>query len=144
MTQTENIKGVATIIGTGLTCIVGSFDLIFQILCILIVADYITGLMKGAKNEGLSSDIGRRGLNKKAAIFIVILLAHQVDRIMGLPSPMVRTACITFYIANEGISIMENLKILGVPLPEFLLKTLKLWKEESDKGSQIENKKTTP
>lgn len=131
-----DLKGVVTIVGTGIACMVGNFDLIFQILCILIVADYVTGLMKGAKNEGLSSDIGRRGLNKKAAIFIVILIAHQVDRIMGLPSPMVRTACITFYIANEGISIMENLKTLGVPLPEFLMKTLKLWKEESDKGQQ--------
>ena len=143
MTETLSVKGITTIIGTSIACMIGSFDLIFQILCILIVADYVTGLMKGAKNEGLSSDIGRRGLNKKAAILIIILLGHQVDRIMGLPSPMIRTACITFYIANEGISIMENLKTLGVPLPEFLIKTLKIWKEESSKGNIKESKKET-
>lgn len=136
MAEAFNLKSILTAIGTGITCIIGSFDLIFQILCILIIVDYLTGLMKGMKNEGLSSDIGRRGLNKKAAILIVILLAHQVDRIMGLPSPMIRTTSIIFYISNEGISIMENLKILGVPLPEFLMKALKIWKEESDKGQQ--------
>ncbi|TCO78004.1 phage holin family protein [Marinisporobacter balticus] len=119
-------------LGTAMSVLIGEWNSIINILVILIVTDYVTGLMKGFKNKEVSSEIGHKGLLKKAAIFIVIILAHQMDLVAAGGNHGFRTMTIYFYIANEGISIAENLAVLGVPLPGFIVKVLKKMKEENN------------
>lgn len=119
-------------LGTVLTYLIGGWDSIIQILAILMVADYITGISKGYKNKELASSVGFKGLLKKSAIFIVIILAHQLDLVVNADVPIFRTMCVYFYIANEGISITENLAVLGVPLPKFLTDVLNKIKSENN------------
>lgn len=117
-------------LGTVMSALIGEWNNIINILVILMITDYVTGLMKGLKNKEISSEIGHRGLLKKAAIFIVIVLAHQMDLATGGENPVFRGMTIYFYIANEGISIIENIGVLGVPLPSFIVRVLKKMKEE--------------
>lgn len=123
-------------IGTSITCLIGGWDKIIQILAILMIADYLTGMSKGILNKELASYIGFRGLLKKGAIFFVILLAYQIDLISNPEAPIFRTMAIYFYIGNEGISLLENLAVLNVPLPSFLIDVLKNIKDKNNKISK--------
>ncbi len=123
--------------GTWLTYLIGGWDSVLKILAVLIIIDYITGIIKALINKELTSDIGWVGLMKKAAIFLVVILAHQLDLTIPQENPIFRTMACYFYIANEGISITENIAVLGVPLPEWLVKTLKKLKDTNN-TEQIE------
>jgi len=123
--------GIA-VVGTSITYLIGGWDSVLKILAVLIVVDYVTGLMKAALNKDLASDIGYKGLLKKAAIFIVVILAHQLDLTIPQENPIFRTMVCYFYIANEGISITENIALLGVPLPGGLVEALKKLKKDND------------
>lgn len=119
--------------GTTLTYLIGGWDGVLKILAVLIVIDYVTGIMKGFSNKELASDIGYNGLIRKAAIFLVVILANQLDLAVPQENPVFRTMACYFYIANEGISITENIAMMGVPLPMGLVGALKKLKEENNK-----------
>lgn len=119
-------------LGLAATSVFGGWDNVLTILLTLIVIDYTTGLIKGGYQESLSSSTGWKGLLRKGVIFLVVILAHQVDIVLNSTSPIFRTATAYFYIANEGISITENIALLGVPLPSFLIKALKAFKSNVD------------
>lgn len=124
----EIFNGCAAALGVVASLIFGGWDLALRILLTLVVIDYITGMTKsGAKGE-LSSSVGWNGLYRKGVIFLVIVLAHQLDLITGTATPVFRIASTYFYIANEAISITENIAMIGVPLPDFLVKGLKTLK----------------
>lgn len=123
------INSIIATVGTTVTYLIGGWDSTLKILAILMVVDYTTGLMKGFKNKEIASDIGSHGLMKKAAIFLVVILAHQIDLIMSVENPIFRTMAVLFYTANEGISITENIALLGVPLPPGIVDALKKLKE---------------
>src|SRR5690606_19014683 len=112
--------------------LVGGWDMVMEILVIFIVMDYLTGVGLAIKEKQLNSEIGSKGLLKKAAIFIVIILAAQLDRIVDNPVNLFRTAAVLFYIANEGISITENIGKLGAPLPAFIKKALEQLRGKND------------
>lgn len=132
--QYKNILNTfIAVFGTTITCLIGGWDSVLKILAVLIIIDYVTGLMKGVSKGQLSSEVGWKGLLRKAAIFLVIILANQVDMAIPQENPIFRTMACYFYIANEGISILENIALLGVPFPEFLLNTLQKLKNENDK-----------
>jgi len=126
-------------LATGITYLIGGWDAALKILAIFIVVDYVTGLMKAIYKKEVASDIGWRGLLKKASIFIVVIVAYQLDVAIANETPLFRTMSCYFYIANEGISITENIAILGVPLPGFILKVLKNIKEQND-NPEVVNK----
>jgi len=115
-------------IGVVVSSVCGGWDSVLAILLTLIVIDYTTGLIKGGYQKELSSFTGWMGLLRKGVIFLVIVLAHQVDIVLGNTAPIFRTATAYFYIANEAISITENIALLGIPLPSFLIKALKAFK----------------
>ena len=117
---------------TTVTIWFGGWDLALKVLFFMIVIDYISGVLKGAAGEGLSSSIGAKGIIKKATIFIIVLIAHLMDIVAINNTPLFRTASAYFYIANEGISIIENTTALGVPVPKFITKTLKIMKDQND------------
>ena len=113
------LSSVGAVAGTLLTFLFGKWEIGLQILVACMILDYTLGIMCGTKNKKLSSDIGFKGLKKKFTIIIILILAVLLDRLIG-QGWVFRTFVIYFYIAMEGISILENATILGVPFPEKL------------------------
>lgn len=98
----------------------GGFDGFLYALIVFVVLDYFTGLLAAGVRRELSSEIGFKGIAKKACIFILVGLANIVDtQVIGNGSA-IRTAVIFFYLSNEGLSILENSAIIGLPVPEKL------------------------
>lgn len=113
------VSSAGAVAGTILTFLFGKWEIGLQILVVCMVLDYILGLMCGTKNKNLSSDIGFKGLKKKFTIIVILILAVLLDRLIG-QGWVFRTLVIYFYVAMEGLSILENATVLGVPFPEKL------------------------
>lgn len=114
----ESFKFTVAIFGTLLTWLFGVWDTALCVLICFIALDYITGVMRAWSNRELSSAVGLRGIAKKAVIFIVLIVAVLLDRLLNTGSWVFRTLVCYFYIANEGISLLENCSGLGVPIPD--------------------------
>ena len=113
----------------------GALDGVMMALLAFIAIDYITGLMVGIVTKTLNSSTGFKGLTKKIFILLLVLIANILDvHIMG-GSGVVRGVVIAFYLANEGISILENAGKLGVPYPEKLKEVLEQLKESEDENA---------
>lgn len=125
-------------LGTFLTFIFGDWDVALQCLVIAVALDYISGIIKAFVNKELSSKIGVKGLLKKVGVFVVVALAVLIDKITG-ESGAVRTLVIYYFVANEGLSIVENLSEAGLPIPDVIKKALKSLKNES-KGKKHDKK----
>ena len=125
-------------IGTFLTFIFGDWDVALQCLVIAIALDYVSGIIKAFINKELSSKIGVKGILKKVGVLVVVALAVLIDKITG-ESGAVRTLVIYYFVANEGLSIVENLGEAGLPIPDVIKKALKSLKNES-KGKSNDKK----
>ena len=98
------------ITGTLLTTVVfflGGIDIALQTLLIFIALDYITGVCQAIHNKKVNSSIGVKGIIKKVGILVVVGMAVRLDQIIG-NSGAIRSLVIYFFVANEGISILEN------------------------------------
>lgn len=119
----KNIVRVVAAAGGAIAGALGGWDAILRVLLAMMVVDYISGIMvavmgKSQKTEygGLSSKVGFVGLLKKGMMLLVVLIATFLDEAMGMA--IFRDAACWFYIANEGLSLLENLSLVGVPFPE--------------------------
>ena len=110
------IKRAVTVLGTGLTWVLGTWDTAIMVLVCFMVLDYTTGLMRAYINKEVSSDVGLKGIARKTVIFIVLIVAVLLDRLMNTGTWVFRTLVCYFYIANEGISLLENCAGLGLSL----------------------------
>ncbi len=126
------MKNIINLIsGTLLTAVVyflGGWDIALQTLLALIVIDYATGILKAIYNKQLNSSIGAKGIIKKVGYLLIVALSVMLDRIMG-DTGAIRTIVIYCFVANEGISIVENWAGMGLPIPEIIV----------DKLEQIKN-----
>lgn len=118
------INAVAAVTGTWFTFLFGTWDLALIVLTVFIGLDYLTGLAKGYVNKTLSSDVGLKGLARKATIFVVLIVAVLLDRLLNTGAWVFRTMVCFFYIANEGISLLENCTGLGLKIPSKLKEAL--------------------
>lgn len=116
-------------IGTFLTWIFGGWDLAIQILVSMMVIDYITGVIVAYINKEVDSRVGFRGICRKLLIMIILIVAVLLDRLFG-QGWIFRTIVCYFFIANEGISILENIAKCGIPLPTKLMDKLVQLKDE--------------
>ena len=115
-----NIQLALTALGGWLGWLLGGFDGLALALVVFVSIDYITGLMAAFIKKKLSSEIGAKGIFKKILIFVLVGIGHIIDsQVLGSGSA-IRTAVIFFYLSNEGISILENVAFIGVPIPEKL------------------------
>ena len=124
-----------TIISGISTCLIylfGGFDVALSCLVIAIALDYISGIIKAFYTKQLSSKIGFKGLLKKIGILILVMVAVLVDRVAG-NTGAVRTLVIYYFVANEGLSIIENLAETNIPIPAVLKRALKAIKKEGNK-----------
>lgn len=135
----QNIFNILCTIGGIITgFLFGECDGVIIALLSFIVIDYITGVLHGMITHKLSSKRGFEGLLKKAMILIVVCIAHLIDCYLLGGGAVVRNAAIFFYISNEGISILENIVGMGVPVPDKIRIILEQIGEEAEDG----NKKT--
>lgn len=124
----------------------GGWDSALRVLVAMMVADYVTGVLvaliwhKSNKTDDgtLSSKAGFKGLCKKGVIILIVWLAVLLDDAMG--ANYVRTAVILFFIGNEGLSLFENVGLMGMPYPAFLKKALQALRDKGDNGNDGENK----
>ena len=109
----------------------GGWDVLLKTIVFLAIADYITGWIKGIYTKQLSSEIGFRGLLKKIVMFIVIAVSFVIQGLIGGTIPL-REVVIMFYIANEGLSLLENAAVF-TPIPD-RLKDILLQLRDKDSG----------
>lgn len=126
----EISNSVIAIICTGLIYLLGGFDVALTCLLIAIILDYVSGFIKAYVTKQLSSKIGAMGIVKKVGVLLIVMLAVLIDRVTG-ETGAIRTLVIYYFVANEGLSIVENLGQAGVPIPQSIKKALKALKKES-------------
>lgn len=127
------IKIFFTAIGGYLGIFLGGWDGFLYALLIFVILDYITGLMVAIIQKKLSSEIGFVGIFKKVLIFMLVAVGYIIDsKIIG-QGGVFRTAVIFFYISNEGISIVENASLIGLPIPQKLKDVLEQLRDKGEK-----------
>ena len=125
---------VFTAIGGYIGWFLGGLDGLLYALVAFVVLDYITGVMLAALEKKLSSDIGFKGIFRKLLIFALVGVGHIIDCYIIEKGGAVRTAVIFFYLSNEGLSILENSALIGLPVPEKLKAVLLELREEKKSG----------
>lgn len=125
------IKWLVTTVSTGFIYLVGGVDNALITLCIIMTLDYISGVCSAIYNKKLNSKIGFKGILKKAVYFVIIIVAQRVDMLMGFENTM-RTLVIYFFVANDGISILENVCEMNIPVPNKLREILEQLRKDND------------
>ncbi len=111
-------------------------------LMILMGLDIATGIGKAIKNKNLWSRKSLFGFSRKIFIFIIVILANIIDQILALNGGLV-VLTIFFYIANEGLSIIENCSEMGVLIPKEIAEKLNVIKEtKQDTKDNLKNEFT--
>ena len=103
----------------------GSPNSFFYALIVFMFVDYFSGVIAAGVKKQVSSDIGYTGIMKKLCIFMIVAVANVVDASIINAGGAIRNAAIFFYLSNEGISILENVVAIGLPVPEKLKVILK-------------------
>ena len=124
------LSAIVSITVTTFVWLVGGIDVALQCLLVAIIIDYISGLIKAYNTKTLSSNIGFRGILKKVGILLIVMLAVLVDRVT-VNNGSIRTLVIYYFVANEGLSVLENLAQAGLPIPKGLKNALKVIKKEN-------------
>lgn len=126
------IDSIAGAVGAVLGFMYGEVTGLFWALIAFMALDYITGVVVAAINKQLSSEVGFRGLAKKLMILVFVSLGHIADMYVLGGTPVAMSAVMLFYIANEGLSIIENAGNLGLPVPKKLKDIMVQLKKESE------------
>lgn len=107
----------------------GGRDMMLEVLFTFTVLDIVTGVVLAASTRSVSSDAALHGFVKKIGMYIMVGVAVSLDRLLDTEAGMLRTATIGFFIAVEGISIVENWGAFGLPMPQKLREVLKQLQE---------------
>ncbi|OXS69829.1 phage holin family protein [Priestia filamentosa] len=111
----------------------GGIDHLLIAFVILLTLDYLTGIAAAFYDKKVSSKNAFRGLMKKGAMFSLVIVATQLDIILGNEVQFVRYAILMFLIGTEGISLIENLGRLDIKVPQMLSSRFSQLKDENDK-----------
>lgn len=125
-------------IGSTISGALGGWDGFLKILVAMMCCDYITGILVAGiwKNSGksdsgaLDSKAGFKGIIKKGIILMLVWLGALMDQ--GLNIDYVRNALCMFFIGNEGLSLLENVGLMGVKCPAFLKDALEVLRKKGD------------
>lgn len=102
------------------TFITNAPTLLICALVAMIVIDYITGLLRALYEKKTNSKLHYKGLIKKLSIIIGVLFGAVADIVISAGTPVFTSMMALLFIANEGLSIVENLGVMGVPIPKKL------------------------
>ena len=144
-TVRPDIMAVVGVAGGVLATLLGGWDMALQTLIMFMAADYITGLIvagvfhrSGKSTTGsLESRAGWKGLCRKCGTLLLVLVAAQLDRVMG--SEFCRDTVVIGFLANEAISIIENAGLMGVPFPPILKKAIDVLKSQAGEENEKDN-----
>ena len=136
------LQALAAAAGAVVSFFSGMPPLVWILLAVMSL-DYLTGIIcgilgKSTKTEhgGLSSSTAFTGLMKKVLILIVVMVAALVDHAVqmgaGIEFAAVTGATCLWFIASEGMSIIENAATMGVKVPGVLLKALEIMHDNGD------------
>lgn len=131
------VKSISAGLITAISYLLNGWDTALQTLCLFMVIDFITGILKGIVNKQLNSHICLKGIVKKCCYFILVIVAVALDRLYPEAQGLVRTLVCYFLVATDGISILENIGAAGVPYPKFLKNILEQLKDKSDEGTEL-------
>ena len=133
MTKVFNALSVAfAAIGLWLGLFLGPFNGLLIALVCFIVADYVTGVASAIINKRMSSAVGFRGILRKVLILAIVGVANLLDVYVLKSGEMLRAMVIFFYIANEGLSILENATECGLPIPKKVKEILAQLRDKND------------
>lgn len=125
------IRGLGSVFGGAVVYLYGSIDKLLIALVTFIVIDYVTGIIKAFILKQLSSEVGFKGIAKKILILLLVAAANIVDRLTNSEG-LIRSMMCLFFIANEGLSILENCALMGVPFPKKFKLILEQLKKNND------------
>lgn len=137
-----SVKAIALtaigVVGSFISGLFGGWTSAMTTLIIFMAVDYITGLVvagvfkKSGKSEsgGLESRAGWKGLCRKGMVLLILLVACRLDLAVG--TTYIKDAVCIAFVANETISILENAGLMGVPIPEILVKAIDILKKKGD------------
>ncbi len=133
---------IAACIGAVLGYFFGEFDGFIHALIAFVILDYISGMLAAYIKRELSSRAGFNGIVRKVTIFIVVGVSQIIDRELlshidlFKGTEMIRDMVICFYLANEGLSILENAIKIGIPIPNVIKERLAAFKNSSEGEKQ--------
>lgn len=122
----------------------GGWDKTLETLIIIMLLDYMTGVASAFKSKAVSSSIGYKGLVKKATVFIVIILAAQIDKMIDAENHVFRNCTALSFSINEALSILENVGKSGVKLPAFIRTSLLRLKQQAENDINNSMEKEDP
>ncbi len=136
----DKITKAAFAVAGAVAGLFGEWNTMLTIFVVMMALDYLTGLIvaacgKSPKTEGgrLSSKVGFEGIARKAIMMLLVLVATLLDKSLGNETMVFQSSLVFYYIANEGLSILENAALLGVRFPDKLRKALEAMQEREDK-----------
>ena len=128
---------VAATFGGAVAQLLGGWDALLKALIVCMAVDYVTGVVAAALGRSKKSKTGRitskaavTGIIKKAVILLIVLVAAVLESATG--TEFIRDTVILFFIGTEGISIVENAGLLGVPMPAALKKWFEVLRDKGD------------
>ena len=151
----KKVAEVAAAIGGAIASFFVNMPPLVWILIAVISIDYITGLICGAMGKSKKTETGYLashaawlGLMKKALILLVVLLAALLDAAVskgaGISFEAVMGATCLWFIASEGLSVMENVASMGVPVPKIMMKLLEVMREKGNVPEEAEPAEEVP
>lgn len=123
------IGGIITLVSH----VLGGWSLALQTLLIFIVLDYVSGILKAFYQKELNSEIGVKGIVKKIGYLILVVVANYLDQLLG-HTGVLYTIIVYCFVANEGLSIVENWGAMGLPIPKKLKDALAQLKKRDEEG----------
>lgn len=107
-----------------------NISMLFYALLLFMILDYITGVLVAIVHKKIDSKIGFVGILKKFFILLIFVMGLTIDTLIIGRGQMVTLVIVSFYIANEGFSILENAEKINIPLPQKLLEILEQIKNQ--------------
>ena len=132
------ICAASGLLGSGIALLFGGWNSSLTTLLIFMGIDYITGIIvagvfhKSTKSENgaLESKAGLKGLLRKAVILLVVIVAYRLDVAIG--TTYIRDAVCIAFIVNETLSIIENVGLMGVPMPKPIINAIEVLKKKNE------------
>lgn len=130
----DKLKYIIAALGGALGYLFGGLDILLEVFAMILIIDTVTGMLKHFALGTYESKKFRQGLIKKSGYMLAIILAVQLDRLMG-DTGALRSALLFLLIANEGTSVIENLGEIGVPFPEPIINSIAILRNKSKDNS---------
>lgn len=138
MEKTALFSAISAVFGIFSTML-GGWDSALSTLCIFMLLDYLTGMVVGGvfkkssktKSGALESKAGLKGIFRKCAILMVVLVAARLDAFAG--SSLLKDCTVIMFICNESLSLLENIGLMGVPIPQKLIDAIDILTQKEGK-----------